>query len=91
VLWPATGLFLLEFTDSDVPWWDAFPTAVSLVGQYLLGRKYVENWAVWIVVNAVSVGLFAFKGLWLTAGLYVVFIVLSVAGWRAWNARARPA
>ena len=87
VLWPVTGLFLLTYTDTDVPWWDAFPTAVSLVGQYLLGRKYIENWAVWIVVNIVSVGLFMFKGLWLTAGLYLVFIALSVVGWRAWRAR----
>ena len=87
VLWPATGLLLRAFTDTDVPWWDAFPTAVSLVGQYLLGRKYLENWIVWIVVNVVSVSLFAYKALWLTAGLYVVFIVLSVAGWRAWRAR----
>ena len=61
---------------------------MSLVGQYLLGRKFIENWAVWIIVNVVSVGLFAYKALWLTAGLYVVFIVLSVAGWRAWRARA---
>jgi nicotinamide mononucleotide transporter len=87
VLWPITGLFLKTFTDTDVPWWDAFPTAVSLVGQFLLGRKYIENWAVWIVVNVVSVGLFAYKGLWLTVGLYGVFIALSVVGWRAWKAR----
>jgi nicotinamide mononucleotide transporter len=84
VLWPLTGWFLLNFTDTDVPWWDAFPTAVSLVGQFLLGRKFIENWAVWIAVNTVSVGLFAYKGLWLTAGLYLVFIALSAAGWRAW-------
>ena len=93
VLWPATGLFLKHFTDTDVPWWDAFPTAVSVVGQFLLGRKYIENWAVWIIVNAVSVGLFIHKGLWLTVGLYAVFIALSVVGWRAWRARlpqARP-
>ena len=85
LLWPATGLFLKTYTDTDVPWWDAFPTAVSLVGQFLLGRKYIENWAVWIVVNVVSVGLFAYKGLWLTVGLYLVFIALSVVGWRAWQ------
>jgi nicotinamide mononucleotide transporter len=84
-LWLATGIFLLKFTDSDVPWWDAFPTAVSLVGQYLLGRKYVENWLAWIAVNTVSVGLFAYKGLWLTLLLYALFIVLSVVGWRAWQ------
>jgi nicotinamide mononucleotide transporter len=87
ILWPATGLFLKTYTDTDVPWWDAFPTAVSLVGQYLLGRKYLENWAVWFVVNVVSVTLFLHKALWLTAGLYLVFIGLSVVGWRAWKAR----
>jgi nicotinamide mononucleotide transporter len=87
LLWPATGWFLDTYTDSDVPWWDAFPTAVSLVGQFLLGRKYIENWLVWIVVNVVSVGLFVHKALWLTAGLYIVFIVLSVVGWRAWRTR----
>ena len=85
--WPAIGLFLKYKTDTDVPWWDAFPTAVSLVGQFLLGRKFLENWAAWMAVNAVSIGLFLFKALWLTAGLYLVFLVLSVAGWRAWKAR----
>ena len=83
--WPATGLFLKNFTDTDVPWWDAFPTAASVIGQWLLGRKYVENWLVWIVVNVVSVGLFAYKGLWLTVILYGIFIVMSVFGWRAWR------
>ena len=86
-LWPATGWFLDHFTNTDVPWWDAFPTAVSLVGQYLLGRKFIENWLVWIVVNVVSIALFAHKALWLTAVLYAVFVVLSVAGWRAWRLR----
>lgn len=87
LLWPITGLFLKTFTDTDVPWWDAFPTAVSLVGQFLLGRKFIENWLVWIVVNVVSVGLFAYKGLWLTVGLYVVFIALSWVGWKEWKRR----
>ena len=87
VLWPATGVFLRQVTDTDVPWWDAFPTSLSVVGQFLLGRKYIENWAVWVLVNGVSVALFAYKGLWLTAGLYLVFIGLSVLGWRAWQRR----
>ncbi|KQP22598.1 nicotinamide riboside transporter PnuC [Pseudorhodoferax sp. Leaf267] len=91
VLWPAVALFLQRFTDTDVPWWDAFPTAVSLVGQYLLGRKYIENWLAWLAVNTVSVGLFAYKGLWLTTGLYALFIVLSFVGWQAWKRRLAPA
>ena len=85
VAWPATGAFLATATDTDVPWWDAFPTAASVIGQWLLGRKYVENWPTWIVVNVVSVGLFAYKGLWLTTVLYLVFVGLSVVGWRAWR------
>ncbi len=83
--WPATGLFLKTFTNTDVPWWDAFPTAASVIGQWLLGRKYIENWLAWIVVNIVSVGLFAYKGLWLTTLLYSLFIVMSFIGWRAWQ------
>jgi len=86
--WPAAGLFLRRYTDSDVPWWDAFPTAGSVIGQWLLGRKHVENWTVWIAVNVVSVALFAYKGLWLTVLLYLAFIVLSVQGWRAWSPQA---
>ena len=66
-----------------MPWWDALPTAVSVVGQFLLGRKYVENWAVWIAVNVVSVGLFAYKGLWLT-----VRAVRAVHRAVAWSAGA---
>ena len=50
------------YTDTDVPWWDAFPTAASVIGQWLLGRKHVENWAVWIVVNVVSVGAVRLQG-----------------------------
>lgn len=91
IAWPALALFLDHRTDSDVPWFDAFPTAASLVGQWLLGRKYIENWLVWLLVNVVSVALFAFKGLWLTVLLYTVFVVLSVLGWRAWRRLAAQA
>jgi len=86
--WPLLALFLHRFTDTDVPWWDAFPTAFSIAGQWLLGRKYVENWPTWVLVNAVSVGLFAYKGLWLTVLLYLLFAGMSVAGWRAWREKA---
>jgi len=85
LLWPATGLLLRHGTDTDVPWWDAFPTAGSVVATVLLARKHVENWIAWIVVNAVAIGLFAYKALWLTVGLYALFLLLALAGWRAWH------
>ncbi|MEO8309707.1 MAG: nicotinamide riboside transporter PnuC [Caldimonas sp.] len=91
IAWPATALFLSRFTDTDVPWWDAFPTAASVVGQWLLGRKYVENWPVWIVVDVVGAALFAYKGLWLTTLLYAVFVVMAAVGWRSWQLRAGQA
>lgn len=87
--WGALGLVLTLGTDSDVPWFDAFPTAGSVIGQILLGRKFVENWAVWILVNAVSVALFAHKELWLTAALYLIFLALAVAGLLRWRRALR--
>ncbi len=88
--WPLLGLLLRRVTDSDVPFWDALPTAGSIAGQWLLGRQYVENWPVWVLVNALSIALFAYKGLWLTVLLYALFAVLALVGWRAW-AQARSA
>ena len=87
--WPLLALLLTRATDSDVPWLDALPTVASVTGQLLLGRKLVENWPVWLAVNVFSVGLFAYKGLWLTALLYALFAALSVVGWRAWSRMAR--
>jgi nicotinamide mononucleotide transporter len=91
VLWPAIGLLLRHGTDTDVPWWDAFPTAGSIVATVLLGRKCVENWPAWVIVNVVAVGLFAYKSLWLTVGLYALFALLALAGWRAWARRLKAA
>jgi nicotinamide mononucleotide transporter len=87
--WPLLGWMLSRWTDSDVPYLDALPTVGSLVGQVLLARKWLDNWAVWLLVNGFSVLLFATKGLWLTMALYAVFAALSVVGWRAW-ARLLP-
>jgi nicotinamide mononucleotide transporter len=86
--WPLLGLLLQRVTDTDVPFWDALPTAGSVAGQWLLGRQYVENWWVWIGVNVTSIALFAYKGLWLTVLLYALFAVMALAGWRAWAQRA---
>ena len=83
--WPLLGLLLQRATDSDVPYLDALPTVASITGQFLLSRKLVENWPVWVAVNIVSVALFAYKGLWLTVILYGLLTLLALAGWRAWR------
>jgi hypothetical protein len=85
--WPALGWVLDHATDSELPYFDALPTVGSVAGQLLLGLKRVENWLVWLAVNVLSVALFAYKSLWLTAVLYALFAALSVIGWRAWTRR----
>ncbi len=87
--WVALGAFLASATDSEVPFLDAFPSAGSLLGQVLLGRKFIENWPVWVVVNGASIVLFASRGLWLTTLLYLLFLVMALLGWwRWWRVRA---
>lgn len=89
--WPMVAYYLARHTDSPVPWFDAFPTSVSVVGQWLLGRKYVENWLAWIVANLAGTALYASQALWLTTALYALLLVLAVAGWRVWAAKAGDA
>jgi nicotinamide mononucleotide transporter len=89
LLWLLLAQLLDHGTDTDVPWWDAATTAGSIVATWLLGRKHVENWPVWVAVNAVSTALFMYKNLWLTAALYLVLLVLAGVGWRAWHRLAR--
>jgi nicotinamide mononucleotide transporter len=78
--WPALGMLLKHMTDSDVPFFDALPTAGSLLGQWLLAKKRIENWVCWLAVNLLSMALFAYKQLWLAPFL------------RCWapKARAKP-
>ena len=85
--WLACAMLLRAVTDSDVAWADGFVTAGSVVGTVLLGRKLIENWPVWLVVNAASVVLFAYKGLTLTVVLYVIFFGLAIWGWIGWHRR----
>ena len=76
---------LINFTDSDVPWWDAFTTALSIVGMWMLARKYLEQWWIWIVVDVVCVGLYIYKELYFTAGLYALYAIIAIFGWLNWK------
>jgi nicotinamide mononucleotide transporter len=79
------------WTDSTVPWWDSLTTATSVVAQVMLGRKWLGSWAVWIATDVVLVGLYASQGLWLTAVLYVGYLLLCAVGVRDWKAALAPA
>jgi nicotinamide mononucleotide transporter len=78
--------FLLHgFTDSNVPFWDGITTALSLTAQYMLSKKVIENWWVWIMADAIYIALYCYKGLYLTGILYLGFLVMCVAGYHRWD------
>ncbi len=86
------GLFLDRATDSTVPLPDAATTILSLIAYFLLARKHVENWPIWILgVNLPYFALYLYKGLVLTAALQPLFIALSIKGWIAWHRDLRVA
>ncbi len=76
---------LLSLTDSDVPWLNSFTTSLSVIGMWMLAKRYVEQWWVWIVVDVVSAGLYAYKDLHFTAGLYVLYAIIAFFGYRKWK------
>ncbi|MBU2651813.1 MAG: nicotinamide riboside transporter PnuC [Bacteroidetes bacterium] len=85
VLFWTISAILIHYTDSDLPYWDAFTTALSFVATWMLARKIIENWLVWIVVDAVSVGIYIYKGLYPTAILFTVLTILAIAGYISWR------
>ena len=76
---------LTYLTDSDVAWLNGLTSALSIVGMYMLARKYIEQWWVWLVVDVLSAGLYFYKGLHFTAVLYAAYAVIAVAGDFKWN------
>jgi nicotinamide mononucleotide transporter len=81
----AWGRFVAVNTDGSYPYWDAAVAILSIVGQILMTRRYVENWHWWIAVNLISVPLYLAKGLYPTAGLYGVFLAFSILGLVEWR------
>ncbi len=75
---------LISFTDSNVPWLDSFTTALSILAMWMLAKKYVEQWWVWMVVDVVSAGLYVYKELYFTAGLYLLYAVIAYFGYHKW-------
>ena len=79
------GALMHRYTDAALPWWDAAIAIASVAAQILMARRVWENWAVWIAVDIGSIGLYLAKGLWLTALLYAVFLVLATWGLIDWR------
>jgi nicotinamide mononucleotide transporter len=78
------GTLFARFTDASLPYVDSATATTSLVAQWMMTRKVLENWAVWIAVDVVYIGMFIYKHLYLTSGLYAGFLVLAVMGHLQW-------
>jgi nicotinamide mononucleotide transporter len=76
---------LINFTDSDVPFWDATTTSFAILGMWLMARKKLENWIAWIITDLISIPLYFYKGLVLTSFQFLIFTVLATMGYFAWK------
>ena len=76
---------LIRFTESHIPSWDAATTAVYIVAQWMLSRKRIENWVMWISADSVMIGLCAWEGLYFSSFQYLVFTIIAILGLREWR------
>ncbi len=76
---------ILVYTDTKVPYFDAFISALSIVATWMLAKKYIEHWLVWMIADPVSVGICMFQGLYFTVFLYVVYTLMAIYGYKSWK------
>lgn len=79
------GYLLDRYTDSPIPWWDALTTSGSIVATWMLTRKILEHWILWIFVDLLSMGLYIYRGLYPTAFLFLVYTTMAVVGYVEWK------
>lgn len=83
-----SGVFywiLVLYTDSDVPFWDALTTSGGVVATWMLTRKYIEHWLIWVFLDIVSIVLYIYKGLYPTTFLFVIYTIMALVGYRTWK------
>lgn len=85
ILFLVISYILVNYTDSVVPYWDAFTTAASFVATWMLARKMIEHWIIWVVVDFVSLGLYLVKGLYPTVILFAIYTFMAVLGYIEWR------
>ena len=82
----AVILFILKnYTDSTVPYMDSLTTSLSITATWMLAKKYIEHWLIWIFVDLFSAGLYIYKELWPTTILFLVYTVMAILGYIKWK------
>ena len=82
---PLFGFILDEFTDSDSPYWDAYSTVFSLIATWMMARRYIENWLVWIVVDSSCIFIYLYKELYSTTFLFFIYTIMAIYGYFNWK------
>ena len=90
-VWLLIYYILIRFTNSDVPVTDSFTTALSVIAMWALAKKYVEQWLLWLVVDAVCTVLYVYKGIPFKAAIYGLYTIVAVAGYLKWKKMAQRA
>ena len=83
------GWGLSSFTQAYMPYLDAFAMSCAFTAQWMLSRKYIENWLCWIVADIIYTGLWGAQGYYVSVGLFSIFILLALKGWFEWNSLLR--
>ncbi|MDA3953885.1 MAG: nicotinamide riboside transporter PnuC [Bacteroidales bacterium] len=85
LLFGVIAFILVNYTDSEIPYWDSFTTAASFVATWMLAKKIIEHWIIWVVVDLVSLSLYIYKGLYPTVILFAVYTILAILGFIEWK------
>ena len=80
-----SGQLLTTFTDADLAYWDSTTSVLSISAMWLSARKKIENWWIWLFVDILATGIYAYKGLYFYSTLYFIYIFLAIAGYRSWE------
>jgi len=79
------GVIFKNYTDASLPYWDATATALSFTAQWMIAKKKIENWILWMVVNIMYIGIYIYKDLFLYAFLFFIYLILAIQGWIKWR------
>jgi len=81
------GYIMNNYTDAALAYIDAFTTSTSIVAQFLLAKKYLQNWIFWIVIDIIAIPMYVYKGLYFFAFLFLVYLGLAIWGYISWKSK----
>jgi len=74
-----------KYSDAALPYFDAFTTIFAIIATYMVVKKWIENWLIWVVVDSVATGMYWYKELYLTALLFFIYTIISIIGYQKWK------